>query len=48
MGGLAVKKVGEMRDAGAQPALIFSICALAAIVAVILVLLIKPKPQTDT
>ncbi len=43
VGGLAVKKVGEMRDAGAQPALIFSICAMAAIVAVILVLMIKPK-----
>ena len=44
VGGFAVKRVGAMRDAGAQPALIFTICAFAAAVAVVLVLLIKPRP----
>jgi MFS transporter, Spinster family, sphingosine-1-phosphate transporter len=43
VGGLAVKRVGIMRDAGTAPSLIFSICALAAAVAVVLVLLIRPK-----
>ena len=43
VGGFAVKRVGAMRDAGAHPSLIFSICALAAAVAVVLVLLIKPR-----
>ena len=43
IGGLAVKQVGVMRDAGAAPAVIFSICAGAAAIAVVLVLLIKPR-----
>lgn len=47
VGGFAVQKVGAMRDAGAQPSVIFSICAIAAAVAVVLVLLIKPR-QTDS
>ena len=42
-GGLAVKKVGAMRDAGAAPSVIFSICAVAAAVAVLLVLFIRPR-----
>ena len=44
IGGFAVKKVGAMRDAGAQPSVIFTLCAAAALVAVILVLLIRPRP----
>ncbi len=43
VGGFAVKKVGTMRDAGAQPALIFTICAIVAALAVLLVLLIRPR-----
>ena len=43
VGGLAVKKVGAMRDAGAAPSLIFSVCAVAAAVAVVLVLFIRPR-----
>ena len=43
VGGFAVKKVGAMRDAGAQPSVIFTICAIAAASAVVLVLLIKPR-----
>ena len=43
LGGLAVKKVGAMRDAGAHPSIIFSICAAAAAVAVVLVLFIRPR-----
>ncbi len=42
-GGLAVKKVGALRDADAAPSLIFSICAIAAAVSVVLVLLIRPR-----
>ena len=44
VGGFAVRKVGAMRDAGAQPSVIFGICALAAALAVALVLFIKPRP----
>jgi MFS family permease len=43
VGGLAVKKVGAMRDTGAAPSVFFSICAVAAAVAVVLVLLIRPR-----
>ena len=46
VGGFAVKRVGAMRDAGTQPAVIFTICAIAAAIAVVLVLLIKPRPIT--
>jgi MFS family permease len=42
VGGFAVKRVGAMRDAGAPPSAIFSICSVAAAVAVVLVLLIRP------
>lgn len=42
-GGLAVKKVGAMRDSGTEPSIIFSICAVAALISVVLVLLIKPR-----
>ena len=43
VGGLAVKKVGAMRDVGTAPSVIFSICAVAAAVAVVLVLFIRPR-----
>ncbi len=43
VGGLAVKKVGAMRTAHAAPSLIFGICAVAAAVAVVLVLCIRPR-----
>ena len=43
VGGYAVHRVGAMRDAHIQNATIFTICALAAAVAVVLVLLIKPR-----
>ncbi|MEO6742813.1 MAG: MFS transporter [Chthoniobacteraceae bacterium] len=43
VGGLAVKRVGAMRDAGAAPSVIFSICAVAAAVSVVIVLLIRPR-----
>ncbi len=43
LGGFAVQKVGAMRDAGAAPTLIFTLCTLAAAIAVGLVLLIKPR-----
>ncbi len=46
VGGFAVQKVGVMRDTGAQPALIFTICAIAAALAVVLVLLIRPRSPT--
>jgi MFS family permease len=42
-GGFAVKQVGVMRDSGAPPSTIFSICAMAAALAVVLVLLIRPR-----
>ena len=48
VGGLAVKQVGVMRDSGAAPAAIFSICALAAALAVVLVLLIRPRQITGS
>jgi MFS family permease len=37
-------KMGAMRDHGAAPSVIFSLCAIAAAVSVVLVLLIRPKP----
>lgn len=42
-GGLAVEHVGAMRDAGAPPSAIFSICAIAAVIAIGLVLFIRPR-----
>ncbi len=42
VGGLAVRKVGALRDAGVSTLVIFSICAFAAAIAVVMVLLIKP------
>ena len=45
VGGFAVRKVGAMRDAGAEPSVIFGICAIAAAIAVALVLFIKPRPE---
>jgi len=47
VGGFAVTRVGAMRDAGAAPSAIFSICAVAAAVAVVLVLLIRPRQGAD-
>lgn len=46
VGGFAVQRVGAMRDAGAPPSAIFSVCAVAAAIAVVLVLLIRPR-RTD-
>lgn len=43
VGGYAVQRVGAMRDAGAAPPLIFTICAIAAAIAVALVLFIRPR-----
>lgn len=48
VGGFAVARVGAMRDAGAAPPLIFSVCAVAAAVAVVLVLLIRPRTEADS
>jgi len=48
IGGLAVSRVGAMRDSGAAPSLIFTVCSLAAAVAVVLVLLIRPRPLTES
>ncbi|HYR58308.1 MAG TPA: MFS transporter [Chthoniobacteraceae bacterium] len=38
-------KLGALRDQGTPPSTIFTMCALAAAVSVVLVLLIHPKPQ---
>ncbi|BCU75303.1 MFS transporter [Luteolibacter sp. LG18] len=46
VGGLAVKQVGAMRDAGSSQSLIFTVCGIAAAIAVVLVLLIRPRPAT--
>ena len=43
-GGWFTKKIGALRDAGVAPALIFSFCAVAAAVSVVLVLSIRPLP----
>ncbi|MGC4017461.1 MAG: MFS transporter [Luteolibacter sp.] len=48
LGGIAVDRVGSMRDGGASQSLIFSICGVAAAVAVVLVLLIRPRPTPAT
>lgn len=48
VGGFAVKQVGVMRDAGAPPSAIFSICAVAAAIAVVLVLLIHPRKDSPS
>jgi MFS family permease len=37
-------KMGALRDLGTPPSAIFSLCAVAAAVSVVLVLLIRPKP----
>jgi len=42
-GAFATWRVGALRDAGQPPSVIFSICAVAAAVSVVLVLLIKPR-----
>jgi MFS family permease len=47
VGGFAVKQVGVMRDSGAPPSAIFSICAIAAALAVIMVLLIRPRQNIE-
>ena len=47
-GGVATWRVGAMRDAGLPPSAIFSICAVAAIVAVFLVLLIRPRDEKNS
>ena len=42
-GGLFTAKIGALRDAGVSPSLIFSFCAIAAAVSIILVLCIRPR-----
>lgn len=42
-GGYAVDRMGAMRDAGQPQAYVFNACALAAAIAVVVVLLIRPK-----
>ena len=42
-GAFATWRVGALRDAGQPPAVIFSICAVAAAVSVVVVLLIRPR-----
>ncbi len=42
-GGLFTAKIGGLRDAGVAPVYIFSFCALAAVVSVVLVLCIRPR-----
>ncbi len=42
-GGLFTAKIGALRDAGVNPAIIFSFCGLAAAVSVALVLCIRPR-----
>ena len=44
-GAFATWRVGVLRDAGQPPSVIFSICAVAAAFAVVLVLLIKPRAE---
>ncbi|MFD0895625.1 MFS transporter [Luteolibacter ambystomatis] len=46
VGGLAVKLVGAMRDAGSSPALIFTTFGIMAAIAVALVLMIRPHGAT--
>jgi MFS family permease len=48
VGGWAVKRIGILRDAGTPPPLIFSVCAGAVAVSVVLVLLIKPRIEPGT
>jgi hypothetical protein len=42
-GAFATWRVGALRDAGQPPTVIFSICAMAAAISVVLVLMIKPR-----
>ena len=42
-GGLFTAKIGGLRDAGVAPVYIFSFCALAAVVSVVLLLCIRPR-----
>lgn len=43
LGGWAVKKIGALKDQGVETSVIFNVCALAAAIAVVLVLLIRPR-----
>ena len=45
-GGWFTKKIGAWRDAGLPPAAIFSLCAVAAAVSVVLVLFIRPRAES--
>lgn len=42
-GGWFTRKIGALRDAGVAPSLLFTVCAIAAAIAVVLVLLIRPR-----
>src|SRR5439155_17356893 len=46
-GGWVTVRMGAMRDHGMPPSVIFSFCAVAAAVSVVLVLLIRPKPEAE-
>jgi len=46
-GGWVTVRLGAMRDHGTPPSVIFSFCAIAAAVSVILVLLIRPKSEAQ-
>ncbi|MCE9520215.1 MAG: MFS transporter [Verrucomicrobia bacterium] len=48
VGAFATWQVGALRDAGHPPSLIFSICAAAAALSVVLVLLIRPRMESQT
>ncbi len=45
VGGWAVKKIGALKDQGVDPSVIFTVCAIAAALSVVLVLLIQPRPS---
>lgn len=46
-GGWFTRKIGGLRDAGVAPSLLFSFCAIAAAVSVVLVLLIRPRKISE-
>lgn len=46
-GGLFTAKIGAWRDAGVAPVVIFSFCAVAAAVSVVLVLCIRPRSAAE-
>jgi MFS family permease len=47
VGGWAVKKIGALKDQGVEPTIIFTVCAIAAAVSVVIVLLIRPRKTSS-